>query len=68
MRDITEKDEKAVMTVMTEAALAVDGRSVQITFTNPDGSFFRQQFDLVEGKTAWTSVPLTLVDGNVRFG
>ncbi|WP_122744928.1 hypothetical protein [Pseudomonas viridiflava] len=68
MRDITEKNEQVVMIVTTEAAHAVDGRTVQIKIANPDGSFFRQQFDLVEGKTEWTSVPLKLVDGNVRFG
>lgn len=68
MHDIAEKNEQVEITVTTEAAIAADGRRVQIKITNPDGSFYRQQFDLVEGKTEWTSVPLTLVDGNVRFG
>lgn len=68
MHDVTEKDELVVMAETTEPAIAVDGRTVQVKITNPDGSTYRQTFDLVEGQFEWISVPLRLVNGNVRFG
>ncbi|MFJ7313482.1 hypothetical protein ACIQVE_12055 [Pseudomonas sp. NPDC098747] len=68
MQDVTEKDEQVVMAVTTEPAFAVDGRTVQVKITNPDGTTYRQKFDLVEGQFEWISVPRRLVNGNVRFG
>lgn len=66
MRDVTEKDENLQLTVTTEPAIWVKGRTVQLKVTHQDGTAYRQQFDLEEGEIKWISIPVQLVDGNVR--
>ena len=66
MRDVTEKDENLQLVVTTEPAILVNGRTVQLKITHQDGTAYRQQFDLQEGEIKWISVPVQLLDGNVR--
>jgi hypothetical protein len=52
MRDVTEKkDENLQLTVTTEPAIGVKGRTVQLKITHQDGTAYRQQFDIKEGKS-----------------
>jgi photosystem II stability/assembly factor-like uncharacterized protein len=68
MREVTEKDENLQLTVMSESAIWVTGRAVQLTITHEDGTTYRQQFELKDGELKWISIPVQLVDGNVRIG
>jgi photosystem II stability/assembly factor-like uncharacterized protein len=53
---------------MSESAIWVTGRAVQLTITHEDGTTYRQQFELKDGELKWISIPVQLVDGNVRIG
>lgn len=66
MHDVTEKDENLQLAVTTEAAISGEGRKVQLKITHQDGTAYKQQFDLKEGEIQWVSVPVQLVNGNVR--
>jgi hypothetical protein len=67
MRDVTETNENLQLTVTTEPAIWISGRTVQLKITHEDSVTYRQQFDLEEGETKWISIPVQLVDGKVRI-